>query len=189
LTRKEVRALIDAPDSIRDTLIVSLLYYSGFRCEEITKIELDNVDTNSRTIEIVGKGNKVRVVPFSQKLDRIMDLWLKRERRSYVSYDSPYFFPSKHGGQLTTSAVYRIVHKNAVKAGIQQIVGTRGDGSPIYKAHPHALRHSFAQHAVDDQIPLNHIQQYMGHSNITTTLRYTGLSGIFSSYYKNFKGV
>lgn len=189
LTRKEVRALIDAPDSIRDTLIISMLYYCGFRVDEITKIKINDVDRLNHTIEIVGKGNKPRVVPYAGKLDRIIDLWLKKERRSYVNHESPFFFPSKHGNKLTTSAVYRIVHINAVKAGIQKIVGSRGDTSPIYKVHPHVLRHSFATHALEDEIPLNHIQQYMGHSNIATTLRYTGQSGIFISYFNNFKGV
>jgi site-specific recombinase XerD len=122
-------------------------------------------------------------------LDRIINLWLKKERRSYVNADGDYFFPSKHGEKMTASAVYRIVHKNAEKAGIQEIIGTRGDGSPIYKVHTHVLRHSYATHAVEDDIPLNHLKEYMGHSQITTTLRYTGKIGIFSSYYKNFKGV
>jgi site-specific recombinase XerD len=189
LTRKEVRALIDAPNSIRNTLIISLLYYGGFRADEITKIKVDDVDRINRTIEIIGKGNKPRTVPYAKKLDRIIDLWLKKERRSYVNQDGPYFFPSKHGKKLTTSAVYRIVHRGAEKAGIQKIVGIRGNGSPIYKVHPHVLRHSYATHAVEDEIPLNHIQQYMGHSNITTTLRYTGQLGIFKSYYKKFKGI
>jgi site-specific recombinase XerD len=189
LTRKEVRALIEAPNSIRNSLIILLLYYCGFRADEITRIRVEDVDRTNRTITIVGKGNKVRSVPFVSALDRIMELWLKKERRSYVNHDSPFFFPSKHGSQLTASAVFRIVHRNAVKAGIQKIVGKRGDGSPIYRVHPHSLRHSFAQHALDDEIPLNHIQQYMGHSNIMTTLRYTGQSGVFKSYYDKFKGV
>lgn len=189
LTRKEVRALIEAPNSIRNALIILLLYYCGFRADEITRIKVDDVDRTNRTIAIVGKGNKPRVVPYAEKLDRIIDMWLKKERRSYVNHDSPFFFPSKHGSQLTTSALFRIVHRNAVKAGIQKIVGRRGDGSAIYKVHCHVLRHSFAKHALDDEIPLNHIQQYMGHSNITTTLRYTGQSGVFKSYYSKFKGV
>ena len=189
LTRREIRALIEAPDNIRDTLIISILYYCGLRADEITGLKIEDFDMKNRTIKIIGKGNKPRIVPYSKKLDRIIELWLKKERRSYVSEDGPYFFPSKHGKKMTTSAVYRIVHKNAKKAGIQEIVGWRGDGSPIYKVHTHILRHSYATHAVEDGVPLNHVQEYMGHSNITTTLRYTGKSGIFQSYYKKFKGV
>lgn len=189
LSRKEVRALIDAPDSIRDTLIISILYYCGLRADEITRIKINDVDLNNRTIDIVGKGDKPRTVPYAKILDRIIDIWLGKERRSFVNGDGPYFFPSKHGKRLTTSAVYRIVHKNAEKAGIQKIVGMRGDGSLIYKVHTHILRHSYATHSIEDEIPLNHLQHYMGHSNIATTLRYTGESGIFYSYYKNFKGI
>jgi site-specific recombinase XerD len=189
LTRQEVRRLIDAPDNIRDILLISVLYYCGLRADEITRITLDDLDQNNRTLSILGKGNKPRKVPYATALDRIIEIWLRRERRSYVNSDGPYFFPSKHGEQLTPNAIHRIVYENAVKAGIQEKIGERGDGSPIYKVHPHVLRHSYATHAIMDDIPLNHVQQYMGHSSITTTLRYTGDIGIFNSYYKGFKGV
>lgn len=189
LTKKDVRALIEAPDNIRDALIILILYYCGLRAEEITRIKIEDIDIKNRTIDIIGKGNKPRTVPYAKKLDKIIDLWLKRERTSYTNGDGPYFFPSKHGDKLTTSALYRIVYKSAEKANIQRILGKRADGSLIYKVHPHILRHSYATHAVEDGIPLNHVQEYMGHSNINTTLRYTGKSGIFKSYYKKFKGV
>lgn len=189
IDRNDVRALINAADSIRNTLIISIIYYCGLRAEEVTRIKLEDVDRVNRTISILGKGDKPRVVPYAKKLDHIITLWLKKERRSYVNTDESFFFPSKHGNQLTTSAVYRIIHRNAEKAGIQKTLGKRGDGSLIYRVHVHTLRHCFAQHCVEDNIPLNHIQEIMGHSNITTTLRYTGKKGVFNPYYQMFKGI
>ena len=189
LTRGEVRALIEAPDNLRDTLIIAMFYYLGLRANELASLKLENVDTRNRLIEVIGKGNKPRKIPYSSKLDRAIHLWLHSERISYVSCDGPYFFPSKHGKKLRTNSIHRIVHKAAIKAGIQKVVGKRGDGANIYKVHPQILRHSFATHASQDEIPLNHIQRYMGHSNILTTVHYAGENGFFGSYHEKFKGV
>ena len=189
LSRKEVRALIDAANSIRNTLIIAILYFCGLRANEISNLKLEDINTKERTFSVIGKGDKPRTVPYASALDRIIDQWLKKERRSYVNQDGAYFFPSKHGKMLTTNAVYRIVFKNAVKAGIQKEIGRRGDGSVIYKVHPHTLRHSYATHLIEDDVPINHVQQYMGHSQITTTIKYTTNRGLFKSYHNNFKGI
>ena len=189
LTRTEIRALMEAPDNLRDTLIIATLYYLGLRANELALLKLADVDTEKRIVSIIGKGNKFRLVPFSPKLDRAIQLWLRQERRSYVSSDGPYFFPSMHGNHLHTKAIHEIVHNAAVKAGIQETIGWRADGKRIYKVHTHILRHSYARHAIDDDIPLNHIQRMMGHSSISTTIRYAGESSVFKAYYDKFKGV
>ena len=189
LTRSDVRALLEAPDNLRDILIIAILYYLGLRASEVALLKVENVDLENRVIEIVGKGNKPRKVPYSSKLDRVIHLWLHRERRSYVSSDSPYFFPSKHGKHLCTKAIHEIVHKAAEKAGIQKVIGKRADGKKMFKVHPHILRHSYATHAVDDDIPLNIVQKMMGHSNISTTIRYAGEHSVFKTYHERFKGV
>lgn len=189
ISRNGIRALIEAPDNIRDTLIIAISYYSGLRANELSKLKLENIDTEKRIIKVIGKGNKPRIVPYSKKLDRIIYLWIHKERKSYVNSDSPYFFPSKHSNYLHTHTIHRIVHHAAKKAGIQKIVGRRADGKPIYKVHTHILRHSHATHASEDEIPLNHIQHMMGHSHISTTLRYAGETSIFKTYYNKFKGI
>jgi integrase/recombinase XerC len=189
LSKIEVRLIIDAAKSIRDTLIISILYYCGLRANEITLITLDDIDVEKRELMILGKGNKPRIVPYSSSLDRIIRLWIHKERISYVHQNGPYLFPSKHGEQLTTSAIYRLVIKAAEDSGVQKIVGERGDGTKIYKVHPHIFRHSYAAHAVKDGIPLIYLQQYMGHNRINTTLAYTGMGGLFEIYQQQFKGV
>lgn len=188
LTRAEIRTLLQEPDNCRDSLILAVLYYLGLREDEITRLKLEDVNTAERTMSILGKGSKPRVVPYSSKLDRPLQLWITSERRSYVTADG-YLFPSMHEKKLTTKAIYDIVFDSAVKANIQKVIGTRADGSKIYKVHPHILRHSYAAHCLEDSIPLNHISKMMGHSNITTTLRYTGENGAFKEYHEKFKGV
>lgn len=189
LTRKEVRALIEAPDNLRDALILSFLYYCGFRADEITKIKIEDINREHRVIGIIGKGDKPRTVPYIKHLDRLVNRWLKRERRSYVFLDSPYVFPSKHGERLSTKAIREIVHKNAIKAGIQQVIGKRADGSNIYKVHTHVLRHTYANHAVKNHVPLPLVQKMMGHNQITTTMQYAGDVASFDDYYKKFKEI
>ena len=189
LTRGEVRRLIEAPCTLRDSLVLAMLYYCGFRARELALLLINNVDTERRIVSVIGKGNKPRQVPYSPKLDRPIHQWLHKERKSYVSSKSPYFFPSKHGKHLRPATIHRIVHKYAVKSGIQKVVGKRGNGRAIYRVHPHILRHSYATHSVDDDIPLREVQKMMGHSSITSTLIYTGEAAAFNSYYEKFKGV
>lgn len=189
LTRNEVRALLEAPDNIRDFLILAVMYYGGLREAEIAGLKMDDIDTAERTLKVIGKGNKFRTVPYSSKLDRAIHLWISSERRSYVTADGPYLFPSMHGRKLTTKAIYDIVMKAAEKAGIQEVLGTRADGTRIFKVHPHILRHSYANHAALDDVPLVLIQRMMGHSSISTTLRYAGEASAFRPYHERFKGV
>ncbi len=189
ISKKDIRVMIEEAESIRDTLILSLLFYTGLRANEISKIKLEDIDTKERVLKIVGKGDKPRYVPYSKILDRLIHRWLRNDRKSYVHSDSPYFFPSKHNKFLTTRRIYEIVTKYAKKAGIQKKIGERGNGNTIKRVHPHILRHSYATHAVADGVPLEHLKELMGHSNIHTTMHYAGNTGIFDSYKTRFKGL
>lgn len=192
LSRGEIRALIEAPDSLRDTLLIAMLYYTGARAGEMANLKIGDVDTEKRVIGVVGKGNKRRRVWYPPKLDRLMDLWLKRERRSYVNSEgSDYFFVSKFGGTLAPETIFRIVHAAAEKAGIQKTVAVKADGQKIHKVKPHVLRHSFATHAAEDGVPDRHIQRILGHRRMDTTMGYMKEAEevIIKSLYKNFKGV
>lgn len=190
LTRNEVRALMESPNNLRDILIIAMLYYLGLRVNELATLKVEDVDAVNRVVKVIGKGNKPRKIPYSSKLDRAIQKWLYHERRSYVSSNGAYFLPSKHGQRLSTKAIHEIVHNAAVDADIQEVLGKRADGRKIFKVHPHILRHSYANHAVcDDGIPLNLVQRMMGHSNISTTIRYAGELSAFGVYHEKFKGV
>jgi len=192
LSRDEVRRLIEAPDNLRDRLLLAMLYYSLLRAGEAAGLEIEKVDTKKREICVVGKGNKPRKVPYHPKLDRLVDRWLNKVRRSYVnSGSSGYFFVSRSGGKLTVKQIEKITHEAAVKAGIQEVVAVKSDDTKIYKVKPHVLRHSGATHTHEDGVPMEHIRLIMGHKNVSTTMGYVKESKerIFKSYYENFKGI
>lgn len=189
ISKSEVRRLIETPDNPRDTLIIAILYYCGFRVSEIAFLKTECVDTKNRIMEVIGKGNKPRRVPYSPQLDRAIHLWLHCQRKGYCSSDSPYFFTSKHGERLSPKTISNMVHDYAVKAGIQKVIGETADGRKIYRVHTHILRHSYATHAADDDIPIPLISHMMGHNNINTTFRYMKQTNGFKAYYDKFKGV
>ncbi len=196
LTRDEVRRLINAPDSLRDTLLLSMLCYTGIRAGEAAGLKIEKVDTKRREIEVVGKGDKPRRVPYHLDLDRLIDRWLNKVRRSYVnSGNSDYFFVSKSGAKLTVPQIRKIVNKAAEKASIQKVVLVKLDGAVIYKVKPHVLRHTFATHLDEDFanasedriIPREDIQQILGHEQMSTTREYIHSDVRFKSYCKHFK--
>ncbi|KXB07757.1 hypothetical protein AKJ51_00140 [candidate division MSBL1 archaeon SCGC-AAA382A20] len=190
LTRGEVRKLIETPETLRNTLIIAFLYYLGLRAGGLVRLKLEDLKRKDRLVDVVEKGDKPRTVPYPNRLDRPINRWLREERKGYASSErSSYFFPSKHGDRLSTNSVYDIVHNIAVEAGVQEAVGEKGNGDKIYKVKPHVLRHSFATHALEDGVPLKHIEQIMGHEDVKTTMGYTGKSGVFDTYRENFKGV
>ena len=144
-----------ASNPVRNTAILELLYASGLRVSELTGLDLDDVDRGARTVRVLGKGRKERVVPFGSKAARALDAWL--ERRGDEA--GPLFLGRR--GRLTSRAVYTIVRASARRAGITR------------KVSPHTLRHSFATHLLDGGADLRAIQELLGHSRLSTTQRYT----------------
>ena len=181
--------MIEAPVNLRDVLIISMVYYTGMRANEIATCKLQNINQDERVIFIIGKGNKPRTIPYPELFDRPLQYWINVERKSYVHANSPYLFPSKHGPHLNPVSIHNIVCKNAEKAGIQETIGYRPNGKRIYKVHTHILRHTYAHHSIEDDIPLTHVQQMMGHANINTTIHYAGRNSVYKPYHDQFKGV
>ena len=144
-----------ASNPIRDRAILELLYASGLRVSELTGLDLDDVDRGARTVRVLGKGRKERVVPFGSKAARALDAWLARRGDEA----GPLFLGRR--GRLTSRAVYTIVRASARRAGITR------------KVSPHTLRHSFATHLLDGGADLRAIQELLGHSRLSTTQRYT----------------
>ena len=145
----------------RDYMMVSLLYATGMRREELANIKLSDIDKNVKTITIIGKGNKVRVVPvgdnsFSELIDYL------KARESFAldkSSKSPYLFLNRSGNPLTVRSVNRLVKKYA-----------RLEGMDVT---PHTLRHSFATHLLENGADLMLIKEILGHASLSTTQKYT----------------
>jgi len=140
----------------RDLAILELLYASGLRVSELAALTLDAVDRAGRTVRVLGKGRKERIVPFGASAARALEAYLADRAASRGP-----LFTNHRGGRLTPRAIHAIVRRSAVAAGIARRVS------------PHTLRHTFATHLLDAGADLRAIQEFLGHSRLSTTQRYT----------------
>ena len=166
LTGEQLRALLERhPDEhprwrhLRDDAVVELLYGSGLRVSELCSLDVDAIDTRRGVVRVMGKGNKERQVPVSKPSVEAVRDWMKL--RSEVSDDDGELalFVNHRGRRITPRDVRRLIDDRAV--------------SPT---HPHALRHTFATHLLDNGADLRTVQELLGHSDVGTTQRYTHVS-------------
>lgn len=171
LTVDEVFTLLDFPCedhvlSRRDKAILELLYSSGLRVSELTNLDLKNVNNHDRTARILGKGNKERIVPVSQKavqkLKSYLDLRYQLVKKKDNSCEA--IFLNNRGGRLSVRTVQRIVDQAISQSGLKKEIS------------PHVLRHSFATHLLNAGADLRSIQELLGHVSLSTTQKYTHLN-------------
>ena len=165
------------PLQSRDQAILSLLYYSGIRAEELVNLTIQSVSLRERVVRVIGKGNKERLVPFSTECQKALKHYIDNERKEQLklyieafkkkpeeektdSLLSPLFFNAR-GGKLTTRGLEYILDSIQEKTGL--FVGL----------HPHLLRHSFATHLLEKGADLRVIQELLGHESINATQVYT----------------
>lgn len=146
---------------VRDFTIISVLYASGMRREELGNIRINDIDRNLKTVTVTGKGNKVRVVPLGDITYSDIEhyLTIRNSHFSDKNINSPYLFLNRSGQPLTVRSVNRIVKKYALKEGMD--------------FSPHTLRHSFATHLLENGADLMLIKEILGHSSLATTQKYT----------------
>lgn len=160
LIQEEASRVVETgPEKIRDRAILELLYGTGIRVGELTGLVLKNVDLEEGWIRVRGKGNKERVVPVGGKARDALNAYLKERG----SQDGPLFAGGK-GKAVTERTVQRLVKATALKAGI------------VKRTTPHTLRHSYATHLLEAGADLRGIQELLGHSNLSTTQKYTQVS-------------
>jgi len=140
----------------RDRAVLELLYATGLRVSELAGLDLDAVDRRERTVRVVGKGRKERIVPFGGKAAAALDAWLARRGAAAGA-----LFVSRRGGRLGVRTLHTVVRRAARAAGLTR------------RVTPHTLRHSFATHLLDAGADLRAIQELLGHSRLSTTQRYT----------------
>ena len=143
----------------RDTAMLELLYASGLRVAEGCGLDVDDLDEGRRTVRVLGKGSKERVVPVGESALEALAAYLALRGRRRGA-----LFLNAQGGRLTTRSALRIVRARARRAGIVQ------------RVTPHTLRHSFATHMLGAGADLRLIQELLGHSRLSTTQRYTHVS-------------
>ena len=140
----------------RDVAILELLYASGLRVSELVGLDLDALDRTERTIRVMGKGRKERIVPYGAAAGAALETWLRQRGERGRA-----LFTNVRGGRLTVRSIHTIVRRAARAAGITRRVS------------PHTLRHTFATHLLDGGADLRAIQELLGHSRLSTTQRYT----------------
>ncbi len=152
----------DDPLATRDRAIMELLYSSGLRLAELVGLNLQDLNAADRTVRVLGKGSKTRVIPVGRKALSALSAWLK-QRRSQVKDDSQAMFVGTTGRRLGPRAVQKRVAYWALRQGLPMHV------------HPHLFRHSFASHLLESSGELRGVQELLGHADIATTQVYTHL--------------
>ncbi|MCL1601203.1 MAG: tyrosine recombinase XerD [Actinomycetia bacterium] len=171
LTVHEVSQLVEAPDSStplgrRDRAILEVLYGTGCRVSELIDLDLHDVDFETHTAIVTGKGNRQRLVPIGSYAARAIGAWLPdRMDLRIAGADSGAVFLTTRGNRLSRQTVWRIVKRAGAAVGISP-----GDLSP------HVLRHSAATHMVEGGADLRTVQELLGHASLSTTQIYTKVS-------------
>ena len=163
----EVEALINAPDissnlGYRDRVLFETLYSTGMRISELIGLQVGDVDMHREIMKVTGKGSKQRLVPMYGSLAEKMRTYIDIRHNSLVKErDEGWLFLSRNGKKLNREYAWMLVKKYCEKAGIKKNVS------------PHTLRHSFATHLLTNGADLRTIQIFLGHSDLSTTQRYT----------------
>jgi len=166
LSQREARELFDLvqKDSFlawRDFVMVSLFYLSGIRRAEMAGLKLHNVDFKKNVMNVLGKGNKQRFVPYGETIVADLQYYLGL-RESFIKGQpnhQGHLFLNYRGGPMTVRSIDRTVKKYCAKLG--------------KRVTPHMLRHSFATHMLENGADILGIKELLGHSSLATTQKYT----------------
>jgi len=153
----------DSPLTLRNRALLELLYSTGARISEAVGLDLDDVDTEARSVLLRGKGGKHRLVPIGRPAVSALDAYLVRGRPDLVrrGRGTPAIFLNVRGGRLSRQSAWQVLQDAAERAGITAGVS------------PHVLRHSFATHLLDGGADVRVVQELLGHASVTTTQIYT----------------
>jgi integrase/recombinase XerC/integrase/recombinase XerD len=151
------------PLEVRDRAMLELAYGCGLRADEVRSIDRDDVDFESESVRIRGKGSKERIVPIGEPAQQALRRYLETARPALADrgMGETAMFVSKRGRRLHTSDVRRRLERWVREAGLPGGVS------------PHVLRHSFATHLLEGGADLRSIQELLGHSSVSTTQVYT----------------
>jgi integrase/recombinase XerD len=171
LTRAEIEKLLsperpETPASLCDHAVLELAYAAGLRLAELRNLRLEQLHLEAAFINVIGKGNKERVVPLGRKAIGALNRFLEIGRPKLVTPRSPAnVFLTKRGTSFAPVTLWLRIKQRARRSGIARNVT------------PHMLRHSFATHLLENGADLRVIQELLGHSNISTTEVYTHVAG------------
>ena len=170
---EELLASIDTSSSegLERRLLVEMFYSTGCRVGEMVNIKISDIDFSSKTIKVMGKGSKERIVYYGDYASKYLEDYLKNKDRK------GYLFTNKRGEKLTIEEVEYIVRDIMKHISIKTHVT------------PHTLRHTFATHLLNNGADIRTVQELLGHANLSTTGIYTHVSSdrLKDVYFKTFK--
>lgn len=134
---------------------LTAFYHTGMRLSELINLKKVNVDTSLKTIKVLGKRNKERIIPITDELNELLENLL------YQNPDNPFLFTTNKGLKLYPNYVYRLIKKYLTLH------------TTLSKKSPHILRHTFATHLLNNGADLNAIKELLGHANLSATQIYT----------------
>ena len=142
------------------------MYSTGCRVSELCNVKIADIDFDEDYIQLTGKGSKQRIVPIGSKLKTNLLSYLDLKLIKDIS-NNPFLFISPTDNPLERTAIFRIIKSTALKT------------STTLNIHPHTLRHSAATHMLEAGCDLRTLQEYLGHSSVSTTQIYTKLTKEF----------
>ncbi|WMI65904.1 tyrosine-type recombinase/integrase [Aestuariibaculum sp. YM273] len=151
----------DSFEGIRDKLIIELFYSTGIRRIELVELKLNSVNLNNKTLKVLGKRNKERILPLLGSVLKTMHRYLEERNKLGIIVDQENLFLTKKGAKIYETLVYRIINDYFSKA------------SSKVKKSPHILRHSFATHLLNQGADLNAVKELLGHTSLAATQVYT----------------
>ncbi len=155
---------LSKPEGRRNKAMLEVLYSCGLRVSELVEMKISNIYRAEEFLRVIGKGDKERLVPVSQRALKEIDFYLPdRNLRVIQSGSEDILFLNRRGRMLTRVMVFTIIKELAKAAGIKKSVS------------PHTFRHSFATHLVEGGADLRAVQEMLGHESIVTTEIYTHL--------------
>jgi integrase/recombinase XerC len=157
---------LEAAVEVRDTAIMELLYAAGIRVSELCGLDVRDLDGGRRTVRVLGKGSKERVVPVGVPAARAVAAWLAAGRPLLAGERAGQaMFLGARGARIDPRTVRRVVHARIATA-----------GAAVPDTGPHGLRHSAATHLLEGGADLRSVQEILGHSSLATTQIYTHVS-------------
>lgn len=171
VTLDEITSLLDTIDSqtlptkrpLRDLAIFELLYATGIRCSELISISYDSIDLEKKSIRVMGKGKRERIVLFGNKAQERIEKYLEKEHPGFTKKEDILFVSQRHT-PLTTRSIQRIIKM------FRAFLTTKE------KITPHKLRHSFATHLLNQGADLRVVQELLGHQSLSSTEKYTHIT-------------
>jgi len=153
----------DGPLSLRNRALLEVLYSTGARISEAVGLDVDDVDVQSRSVLLRGKGGKQRLVPIGRPAVSALDAYFVRARPDLArrGKGTAAIFLNSRGGRLSRQSAWQVLQDAAERAGISASVS------------PHTLRHSFATHLLEGGADVRVVQELLGHASVTTTQIYT----------------